>query len=358
YLTLMNKSKTSSLNLFSNALVDFYKTQMSFYKSSLDQLNSFMSRFDQRKISTSLVSFNLNQSEDKQLLKDVSIKLAQLPKPKHHRTPSNFFNLNEKLSSFQNYSNLSSSVTNLAKVSSDSKKSDVSLNISQMSNMSMSSIDLRINPNPQSSNEKIGFLFKRTHNSKVRKHWIKRRCKAASGQFFIYHSDETLEPVKLSLITCIVKPVDSTRFKIFSGSNSRIYEFMCEYEADFADWISILNTAKNNAFEKEMSDNISLSTITNATTNNSSESNSSTLKNEKDNERACELIVKNMLRHLVKVKGNDRCADCEAPDPDWLVTNLGVFVCIECCGIHREMGVQVSKTQSIKIDRLNTSQLI
>lgn len=97
----------------------------------------------------------------------------------------------------------------------------------------------------------------------------------------------------------------------------------------------MLNTAKNNAFEREMTDNVSLFTITNTTTNNSSDSNSSTLKNEKDNEKACELIVKNMLKHLVKSRGNDKCVDCNAPEPDWLVTNLGVFVCIECCGIHR-----------------------
>lgn len=45
-------------------------------------------------------------------------------------------------------------------------------------------------------------------------------------------------------------------------------------------------------------------------------------------------------------------------DPEWLVTNLGILTCIECCGIHRELGVHISKTQSIKIDRLSTSQLI
>lgn len=186
---MMNKSKTSSLNHFSNALVDFYKTQMSFYKSSLDQLNSFMNKIDQRKISSSLISFNLNQSEESRLLKDVSTKLAHLPKPKHQRTASSFFNLNEKLSSFHNSSNLSSSATNLSKFSNDSKKSDLSINLSNLSNMSMSSIDLRSVDNYRSYNEKVGFLYKRTQNSKVRKHWIKRKCKASNGHFFIYHSD-------------------------------------------------------------------------------------------------------------------------------------------------------------------------
>ena len=45
-------------------------------------------------------------------------------------------------------------------------------------------------------------------------------------------------------------------------------------------------------------------------------------------------------------------------DPDWLSTNLGVLICLECCGIHRNLGVHISRTQSIKIDQLGTSQLL
>lgn len=43
--------------------------------------------------------------------------------------------------------------------------------------------------------------------------------------------------------------------------------------------------------------------------------------------------------------GNDRCADCGAPDPDWASLNLGVLVCIECSGVHRNLGVHISKVQ-------------
>jgi len=45
-------------------------------------------------------------------------------------------------------------------------------------------------------------------------------------------------------------------------------------------------------------------------------------------------------------------------DPEWLSVNLGVLICLECCGIHRDMGVHISRTQSLVIDDLGTAQLL
>ncbi|KAF5757602.1 putative Arf GTPase activating protein [Helianthus annuus] len=53
---------------------------------------------------------------------------------------------------------------------------------------------------------------------------------------------------------------------------------------------------------------------------------------------------------LRRVCGNDKCADCGAPDPDWACLNLGVLVCIECSGVHRNLGVHISKVRSLTLD--------
>jgi len=45
-------------------------------------------------------------------------------------------------------------------------------------------------------------------------------------------------------------------------------------------------------------------------------------------------------------------------DPEWLSVNLGVLICLECCGVHRDMGVHISRTQSIVIDDVGTAQLL
>ena len=45
-------------------------------------------------------------------------------------------------------------------------------------------------------------------------------------------------------------------------------------------------------------------------------------------------------------------------DATWLSTNFGVIVCIECSGVHRDMGVHVSRIQSLVLDHVPTSQLL
>jgi Arf-GAP/coiled-coil/ANK repeat/PH domain-containing protein len=53
---------------------------------------------------------------------------------------------------------------------------------------------------------------------------------------------------------------------------------------------------------------------------------------------------------LQRVPGNDFCADCGAAEPDWASLNLGILLCIECSGVHRNLGVQISKVRSLTLD--------
>lgn len=54
---------------------------------------------------------------------------------------------------------------------------------------------------------------------------------------------------------------------------------------------------------------------------------------------------------------NRYCADCGASDPEWASINLGVMLCLECSGVHRSLGVHVSKVRSLLLDKWPEVQL-
>lgn len=56
------------------------------------------------------------------------------------------------------------------------------------------------------------------------------------------------------------------------------------------------------------------------------------------------------LTTLIAIPGNEKCCDCGLADPRWASINLGITLCIECSGIHRSLGVHLSKVRSLNLD--------
>ncbi|XP_076253397.1 centaurin gamma 1A isoform X3 [Rhynchophorus ferrugineus] len=69
-----------------------------------------------------------------------------------------------------------------------------------------------------------------------------------------------------------------------------------------------------------------------------------TSKAKNPNEAASIQSIKN------RVPGNGYCVDCDAPNPVWASLNLGVLMCIECSGIHRNLGSHISRVRSLDLD--------
>lgn len=60
--------------------------------------------------------------------------------------------------------------------------------------------------------------------------------------------------------------------------------------------------------------------------------------------------AKRRLASFSSQSGNELCADCGSPSPKWVSANLGAFVCIKCSGVHRSLGVHISKILSVNLD--------
>ncbi|KAK2580876.1 hypothetical protein KPH14_005948 [Odynerus spinipes] len=190
---------------------------------------------------------------------------------------------------------------------------------------------------------KQGYLFKRS--SKSLKEWKKKYVTLLEDGRLTYHSslhdymnDSNGKEILLQYVTVKVPgktpkgsklsttQEDSFEFSIISLEN-KTWHFEANNAEDRESWISaieqqILSSLQNSDGEK---------------------------KNETDAFKMH--CIKN------KVSGNDACVDCGAPNPDWASLNLGVLVCIECSGIHRNLGSHISKVRSLDLDDWSAGQL-
>ncbi|XP_076840220.1 arf-GAP with GTPase, ANK repeat and PH domain-containing protein 2 isoform X5 [Brachyhypopomus gauderio] len=66
--------------------------------------------------------------------------------------------------------------------------------------------------------------------------------------------------------------------------------------------------------------------------------------------RRCSQSEAVAIQAIRNAKGNDLCVDCEAANPTWASLNLGALICIECSGIHRNLGTHLSRVRSLDLD--------
>ncbi|XP_066268699.1 arf-GAP with SH3 domain, ANK repeat and PH domain-containing protein 2-like isoform X5 [Branchiostoma lanceolatum] len=296
YLIKVNEIKTKKGADLLQHLVEYYHAQNNYFADGMKTVEQFKSYVD--KLSTELQRIKRSQDEEKKQLVELRNQLRssmQIDKEKETSTTSSSQSLNQP----------------------------PGYQLHQMQG------------NKAHGCEKTGFLLKKSDG--IRKVWQKRRCTIKNGYLTIAHSTSTKPPAKLNLLTCQVKvtPEDKKCFDLISYN--RTYHFQAEDEDDMLQWMSVLSNSKEEALNNAFGEN---------KTSQSSEENS-----------VAELR-QNIISEVKRMPGNGQCCDCNAPDPTWLSTNLGVLLCIECSGVHRALGVHISRTQSLELDVLNTSELL
>jgi len=79
----------------------------------------------------------------------------------------------------------------------------------------------------------------------------------------------------------------------------------------------------------------------------------------REKEKAAKLQEKYqaILSGLLRDDDNKYCVDCDSKGPRWASWNLGIFLCIRCAGIHRNLGVHISRVKSVNLDQWTAEQI-
>ena len=56
------------------------------------------------------------------------------------------------------------------------------------------------------------------------------------------------------------------------------------------------------------------------------------------------------FKRIFSKADNKSCADCKTKGASWVSMDFGVFICINCSGVHRSLGMHITRVRSTKLD--------
>jgi len=195
-----------------------------------------------------------------------------------------------------------------------------------------------------------GYLFKR--GSSAFRTWNRRWFYLENNKLcYAKRSGDEVTAMEEDLRICLVRPLtDSDRrfcFEVISPTKSHVLQ--ADSQEMYNVWVTSLQQGISTALHESMQ----------AMEPDPADTSGGAIQwEDSDTEEAqdgkTDRIKRNRTqpsaRQILDIPGNMVCCDCGAPEPQWASINFGVTLCIECGGIHRSLGVHISKVRSITLD--------
>jgi hypothetical protein len=127
-------------------------------------------------------------------------------------------------------------------------------------------------------------------------------------------------------------------FELISATNKKAFLLQGETEKEAEEWVFAIRNAIANSISQYQTD-----------TKSSPKLKSSDIMYYPDSISIKENNRDTMIEKLIQ---SSKCLDCDSECPTWCSIDWLSLICIDCSGVHRSLGVQISKIRSLRLDNL------